>query len=147
MTVTELHQIEIPNTVPSVAWLLWENCLRQSKFLALKVYMRNLLFTHVHQNLLFYPHKIRKVSSQCFLRPLYHCSLNLQVPGRSGCGAESLCCSQQVSLSQDWSKHCPGSEQYSSLHADSSVAFYSLVTVFDQYHFCFFSVLLIFPKT
>lgn len=74
MTVTELHQIEIPNTVPSVTWLLWENCLRQNKFLALKVYMRNLLSTHVHQNLLFYLHKIRKVSSQCFLRPLSHCS-------------------------------------------------------------------------
>lgn len=145
MIITELHQTEIPNTVLLVTWLLWENYLTQNKFLALKVYKRNLLFMHVHQNLLFTLKKLGK-SLPSFLRPLSHCFLNLQVLGRSGYGAESLCCSLQVSLSQDQNKHCPGSEQYSSVHADSTGACYSLVTVFDQHNFNFFSILLIFPK-
>lgn len=56
MIVTELHQTEIPNIVPLVTWLLQENCLTQNKFLSLKGHNINLLFMHVHQNLLFYPH-------------------------------------------------------------------------------------------
>lgn len=54
--MTKLHQTEIHITIPLVIWLLWENCLTQNKLLALKVHKRNLLFMHVHQNLLFYPH-------------------------------------------------------------------------------------------